>query len=70
MERTAVRRRLTWQLARVIELVAENARTTSLVLQPPDGPGHLAGQHVDIKSAEPGEDWSWCYVDEVAFVVG
>jgi hypothetical protein len=22
-----------------------------------------------IKSAEPGEDWSWCYVDEVAFVV-
>jgi hypothetical protein len=21
------------------------------------------------RSAEPGEDWSWCYVDEVAFVV-
>ena len=33
MERTAVRRRLTWQLARVLELVAENARTTSLVLE-------------------------------------
>jgi hypothetical protein len=23
-----------------------------------------------IKSAEPGEDWSSCDVDEVAFVVG
>ena len=21
------------------------------------------------RSAEPGEEWSWCYVDEVAFVV-
>ena len=21
------------------------------------------------RSAEPGEDWSWCFVDEVAFVV-
>src|SRR5438045_1268802 len=23
--------------------------------------------HPVIRSAEPGEDWSWCYVDEVAF---
>ena len=23
--------------------------------------------HPIIRSAEPGEDWSWCYVDEVAF---
>jgi hypothetical protein len=22
--------------------------------------------HVLIRSLEPGEDWSWCYVDEVA----
>jgi hypothetical protein len=22
-----------------------------------------------IRSLEPGEDWSWCYVDEVAFVL-
>ena len=21
------------------------------------------------RSAEPGEQWGWCYVDEVAFVV-
>jgi uncharacterized UBP type Zn finger protein len=26
--------------------------------------------HPIIKSAEPGEDWSWCYVDEIAFVLG
>ena len=23
--------------------------------------------HPIIRSAEPGEEWSWCYVDEVAF---
>lgn len=27
------------------------------------------GQHPIARSAEPGENWSWCYVDEVAFVV-
>jgi hypothetical protein len=25
--------------------------------------------HPIVRSAEPGEDWSWCYVDEVAFAV-
>ena len=25
--------------------------------------------HPIIRSAEPGEDWSWCYTDEVSFVV-
>ena len=25
--------------------------------------------HPIARSAEPGEDWSWCYVDEVVFVV-
>jgi Zn-finger in ubiquitin-hydrolases and other protein len=25
--------------------------------------------HPVIRSAEPGEDWSWCYIDEVAFVL-
>ena len=25
--------------------------------------------HAIIRSLEPGEDWSWCYVDEVFFVV-
>jgi ferredoxin-NADP reductase len=55
MERAAVRRRLTWQVARVVELVPENARTTSLVLEPADWPGHRAGQHVDVRlTAEDG----------------
>ena len=25
--------------------------------------------HPIIRSAEPGEEWSWCYADEVAFNV-
>jgi hypothetical protein len=25
--------------------------------------------HPIVRSAEPGEDWSWCYLDDVAFVV-
>ena len=29
---------------------------------------HESG-HPIIRSAEPGEEWSWCYVDEVAFVL-
>ena len=28
-----------------------------------------ASGHAIARAAEPGEDWSWCYVDEVAFVV-
>ena len=28
-----------------------------------------AEQHPIIQSYEPGEDWWWCYVDEVAFTV-
>ena len=28
-----------------------------------------ASGHPIVRSAEPGEDWSWCYVDEVAFEV-
>jgi hypothetical protein len=28
-----------------------------------------ASGHAVARSAEPGEDWSWCYVDEVAFMV-
>jgi hypothetical protein len=36
-----------------------------------DSPGKHATQHFHqsrhaiIKSLEPGEDWAWCYVDEV-----
>jgi ferredoxin-NADP reductase len=60
MERTAVRRglsspRLAWQLARVVDVGRENARTTSIVLDATDWPAHLAGQHVDVRlTAEDG----------------
>jgi hypothetical protein len=31
---------------------------------------HAAEEHHPIvASAEPGEDWCWCYIDEVAFTV-
>ena len=30
---------------------------------------HHATSHPIIRSIEPGEDWSWCYVDEVMFRV-
>ena len=28
-----------------------------------------ATEHPIVRSAEPGESWSWCYVDQLAFVV-
>ena len=30
----------------------------------------LEAGHPIARSAEPGEDWTWCYLDEVAFVIG
>jgi ferredoxin-NADP reductase len=55
MERTAVHRRLTWQYTSVVDVVAETARTKSIVLDPGDWDGHLAGQHVDVRlTAEDG----------------
>jgi ferredoxin-NADP reductase len=39
----------------VVDLVDETPRARSLVLEPPDWPGHLAGQHVDVRlTAEDG----------------
>jgi hypothetical protein len=29
----------------------------------------LEDDHPIIRSAEPGEQWSWCFVDEASFVV-
>jgi ferredoxin-NADP reductase len=55
MARAALRRRLTWQPARAVALVPESARTQSIVLDPLDWPGHLAGRHVDVRlTAEDG----------------
>jgi ferredoxin-NADP reductase len=59
VERTAVLGRLRapirWELAEVVELVPETERVVSLVLDVPDWPGHLPGQHVDVRlTAEDG----------------
>src|SRR5437588_6051270 len=55
MARTALPGRLTWQLARVVELVDETARSKSIVFELPYWPGHSAGQHVDVRlTAEDG----------------
>src|ERR671921_647800 len=47
--------RLNWQLASVIAITDETPRVRSLVLRPPAWPGHLPGQHVDVRlTAEDG----------------
>ncbi|MGH3788725.1 MAG: ferredoxin reductase [Pseudonocardiaceae bacterium] len=49
MARTAIRRRLSWQRAEVLALRRETRRAWRLSLRPPDWPGHLPGQHVDVR---------------------
>lgn len=52
---TELAARLSWQLGVVVELIRETPRTCSIVLEMPDWPGHLAGQHVDVRlTAEDG----------------
>ena len=50
---------MTLRQDRLLRLLAEQAR---------DRPRRESG-HPIIRSAEPGEDWSWCYLDEVAFTL-
>jgi ferredoxin-NADP reductase len=55
MERTAVRGRLSWLVGEVIELIAETPRVRSIRLHVPGWPGHLPGQHIDLRlTAEDG----------------
>jgi ferredoxin-NADP reductase len=59
MEGTAVlgrlNRVLTWQVCDVVGSVRETATVRSLVLDCPGWPGHLPGQHVDVRlTAEDG----------------
>ena len=55
MERTALLGRLTWQTGEVVAKKMETPRTVSLALAVPNWPGHLAGQHVDVRlTAEDG----------------
>jgi ferredoxin-NADP reductase len=46
---------LLWQLGEVTELVQETPRVGTLRLRVPEWPGHVAGQHVDVRlTAEDG----------------
>ena len=53
MERTALRRRLSWQVATVTDVRRETATARTLVLDVPEWPGHLAGQHLDVRLTAP-----------------
>jgi ferredoxin-NADP reductase len=53
--RAAVLGRLTWQVAEAVEVVPETPRVKTIRLDVPGWPGHLPGQHVDIRlTAEDG----------------
>jgi len=55
MAGTAVRGRLTWQVATVSSVVDETAAVRTIGLDVPDWPGHRAGQHLDVRlTAEDG----------------
>jgi ferredoxin-NADP reductase len=55
MARTALPGRLDWLLATVTAKFAETPRATTLRLESPAWPGHLAGQYVDVRlTAEDG----------------
>jgi ferredoxin-NADP reductase len=46
---------LTWRVATVARLQRETPSATTLILDVPEWPGHLAGQHVDVRlTAEDG----------------
>ena len=49
MAGTALRGRLTWQVANVVAVTVETASVRTIMLDVPDWPGHQAGQHLDIR---------------------
>jgi ferredoxin-NADP reductase len=53
MARTALSRRLTWRVATLAEVRPETPSARTLVLKVPDWPGHLPGQHVDVRLTAP-----------------
>ena len=47
--------RIAWRLATVNDVIVETPRAKTLVLDVPGWPGHVAGQHVDVRlTAEDG----------------
>jgi ferredoxin-NADP reductase len=55
MAGTAVRGRLSWQVATAAQVIAETPDVRTITLDIPEWPGHLPGQHVDVRlTAEDG----------------
>ena len=55
MVTAAAPRRLRWQIAEIITTTDETSRAKTLTLRVPDWPGHLSGQHLDVRlTAEDG----------------
>jgi ferredoxin-NADP reductase len=50
---TAVQGRLAWRIGHLVEVRDETATARTLVLDVPDWPGHLPGQHVDVRLTAP-----------------
>ena len=51
----APRKTLSWQIASVTAVTVETASVRTIALEPPDWPGHRAGQHLDVRlTAEDG----------------
>ena len=44
---------LKWQIGEVAEIKQETPRVSSLAIDVPEWPGHLAGQHVDVRLTAP-----------------
>ena len=41
--------RIEWRAGTITEIIAETAHAKTLVMDVPGWPGHLAGQHVDVR---------------------
>lgn len=53
MARAAVSGRLTWRVAKLADARWETPSARTLVFDVPDWPGHLPGQHVDVRLTAP-----------------
>ncbi|MET8255289.1 ferredoxin reductase [Micromonospora sp. NPDC005197] len=50
---TPARAPIKWRVARLVERRVETATAETLILEVPDWPGHLPGQHVDVRLTAP-----------------
>ncbi len=56
--------------AGTLSLDAGEIGTAFHLCLPLDLPTPGSSGHPLIRSLEPGEEWSWCYIDEVGMLIG